>query len=45
MNIVRSRSGAGRQEMQVLPDRAADGARNPDVVLEAGQAARERLPG
>jgi len=28
--------GSGREEVQVLPDRPADRARNPDVVLQAG---------
>src|SRR5689334_6723099 len=33
----------GREEVQVLPDGAANGARNADVVLEAGPAQPNRL--
>ena len=35
--------GGGREEMQILPDRAANGARNADVVLEPGPPAANRL--
>src|SRR3954465_12190041 len=32
--------GRGREEMQVLPDGAANGARNSDVMFETGPAPR-----
>src|SRR5690606_3543305 len=32
----------GREEVEVLPHRAADAARDPDVVVEPAQASRNR---
>src|SRR4051812_16625550 len=34
--------GRRRQKVQILPDRAADSARNADVMLETRPAARDR---